>query len=248
MLLRETQRIERSVKHALINLSQTADGATTIIGRDAAYRSILMANVVEVKMEKAKQAFLDAYNPKRDLSIALSKAWGAAVQRNLLYSKDVGFLHPKRKEVRGFWAERVNDISKQSMTSLQYENSFLALKDDMNGRFKGSFGAEGFRISHAQKGLSVYMKHLWCMDLIDEPPQCPVDWRILVEIRKTVKDEDLKNIAWTKKELNDIAWTTIDSIDVHRKIMNAIRAVKGAKSFALWELEAFPASQKILKQ
>lgn len=78
--------------------------------------------------------------------------------------------------------------------------------------------------------------------------KCPVDWRILVEIRKTVKDEDLKNIAWTKKELNDIAWTTIDSIDVHRKIMNAIRAVKGAKSFALWELEAFPASQKILKQ
>lgn len=194
-------------------------------------------------MKDAKKAFLDAYNPKRERGVALSEAWGAAVQRNLLYSNEVGYLHPKRKEVRVFWEQRVNDISKQDMTSHQYENSFLDLRDEMNKRFKDSFGVKGFRISHAQKGLSVFLKHLWCMDLIEEPPQCPVDRRILVEIQKAVKDEDLKNIGWTRKDFKAIAWTTVDSIEDHRKIMKAIQTIKGAMSFALWELEAFPTSQ-----
>lgn len=182
--------------------------------------------------------FLEEYNPKRDRNVALSEAWGAAVGHNLLYSKDIGYFHPKREEIRRVWAQKVEKISAKPLTSTEYEFSFVSLKDEMNGEFGKYLSAEGFRISHAQKSLSVYMKHLWCMGVINEPPQCPVDKFILVEISKNEKYRDFKNIAWTK--INDIA--------VHRSIIDAIREISGTKSIARWELEAFPGAKNAMKE
>lgn len=60
-----------------------------------------------------------------------------------------------------------------------------------------------FRISHSQKSISVFVKHLWCMDVISEPNICPVDRIILgkTEVRKN----------------KDINWGYVNSIEEHKR-------------------------------
>jgi hypothetical protein len=60
----------------------------------------------------------------------------------------------------------------------------------------------GFRISHAQKSISVFLKHLWCMDIIPQPPQCPVDRMILERAGRRYPD--------TK-------WGYVNTIEEHMK-------------------------------
>ena len=85
--------------------------------------------------------------------------------------------------------------------------------------------ADGFRISHSQKSLSIFSKHLWCLNLIDEPVFCAVDAIILG------KTDAPSNIKWTK----------ISTIEAHRESYKYIetKASKSGLSIALWELSEF---------
>jgi hypothetical protein len=90
---------------------------------------------------------------------------------------------------------------------------------------KKSGVADGFRISHSQKSLSIFSKHLWCLNLIDEPVFCAVDAIILG------KTDAHSNIKWTK----------ISTIEAHRESYKYIEteASKSGMSIAQWELSAF---------
>lgn len=175
-----------------------------------------------------KDRFLNRYNPSRDLTVALSKSWGAAVGHNLLYKETCALGASVRKEIHSTWTKLVDQPAFQKMNSEQYENSFLQLQIEMNAKWGEHIY---FRLSHAQKGLSVYMKHLWCMRKISEPAQCPVDKVILSEITKNNAYKCLQNKAWTK----------IDSISEHQEIILAIEsiAVTAKKTIAQWELDTF---------
>ena len=68
---------------------------------------------------------------------------------------------------------------------VNFEKDIVALQQALDARFghllrptqKGYVA--GFRVSHAQKSLSLLLKHAWCHGLMDEPPSCPVDRLIL---------------------------------------------------------------------
>ena len=178
------------------------------------------------------QAFLDKYNSSRDQNTALSKAWGAAVGRNLLYAKTIPYQYRERQEVKSAWAKKVTTLAAYPFTSAEYEAAFLALKNEMNAEFSQIFGARGgFRVSHAQKGLAVYMKHLWCMGKIEMPPECPIDKVVLSNLAQDAK----------YKKFGTLAWTKIDDIETHQQILSAIRdqAARAQKSVAEWELSIF---------
>jgi hypothetical protein len=86
----------------------------------------------------------------------------------------------------------------------------------------------GFRIAHAQKSLSLLLKHLWCNGVLGEPPCCPVDRRVL-------------QIANAR---NRAAWTKLDDLDDYRAALAVLRDACEASplapiSLAEWELKVF---------
>jgi hypothetical protein len=180
-----------------------------------------------------KKSFLKKYNPSFSLEIAAKKAIAAATQHNLTYSKAIG---PKEKlTIRSYWANQLQVIGERFRYPVNldsYETIILEFKIHMNRRFNlefdsGSKHGSEMRISHSQKSISVYVKHLWCLGVIDEPDICPVDRVILSQTKA--------------KELNDISWGFVNSIEVHRQkfkyITNA--ASRQRLSVAQWELSSF---------
>ena len=78
-----------------------------------------------------------------------------------------------------------------------------------------------FRLAQAQKSLSLYLKHLWCMGLIPVPPVCPVDTLIL---KKTAIPSEYRN------------WKCICTMEEYRFRLNAINLAAGDLTVVEWEL------------
>jgi len=162
-----------------------------------------------MSVEQAKRNFLQTYNPHRNQNIALSLAIKVSVQRNPTYSEQAP-LGPVRKQIRSFWRDRLIQYAQNDETFDGPEGftaSILNLKNQMNEQFLGYFN-ENFRISHAQKSLSVYLKHLWCMGEGAEPPLCPVDGVIL---------------NYASMGQPRISWTQIDQIDEYQAAIAVLR-------------------------
>ena len=74
------------------------------------------------------------------------------------------------------------------------------------------------RIGTTQKVLNLYLKYLWVLNKIPEPPHCPFDG-IIIDMM----------------ELNEpIRWTKFDDIDVYNKLINKVKDEK--MTVAEWEL------------
>lgn len=86
----------------------------------------------------------------------------------------------------------------------------------------------GFRIAHAQKSLSLVLKHFWCNDEIGEPPCCPVDRRILT-------------IAGAKGSA--AKWTHLDTLHAYHEKLNWLR-----KASASFEIQPIPLAQWELRE
>jgi hypothetical protein len=175
-------------------------------------------------IKEAMDCFLKQYNTNRTAEKAASRAISAAVQRNKIYTtKDYSL----RAEIRKQWATELKNIAErvkaESMDEQAYLNQVLDLKKILNSRFSDV----DFRISHSQKSISVYLKHLWCLGDLNTPPQCPVDRIILTKIG--VNYDDRK-------------WGYVDSIEEHMRKYELIKEFaqsKGFDSTSEWELIAF---------
>ena len=183
----------------------------------------------------SKLLFLSKYNHAKTEQKAIEMSIKAAVQHNSLYSTTT--LLSKRKMVRVHWGLLLQEMSKKykyrNVDSTVYQQDIIELKNKMNSKFGQYFKSEkhpkfgynpGFRISHAQKSLGVYLKHLWCIGKIHTPPQCPVDAIILKKAGMRYPD--------TK-------WTHIDTIEEHSIKVDLLNAVAGDISLAEWELKMF---------
>jgi hypothetical protein len=84
---------------------------------------------------------------------------------------------------------------------------------------------DGYRFGIAQKLLNLCLKYHWCLELVGEPPHCPVD-RIVLD--KTS----------FKGRLN---WTEIQSSEKYREVIEEIDKIAKAKglSIAMWELRHY---------
>jgi hypothetical protein len=172
-------------------------------------------------IEDLKKSFLSRYNPERCLERAIKRAIAAAVQRNALYA--VGTSLEKKAEIRKCWGGFLRDYQTPNSEG-DYERDVLRLQALINETFPGNFRDE-FRISHSQKSLSVFLKHIWCMSPSTKPPpQCPVDRRTLVRAGCQGKAA---------------SWGYVNSMAEHREKIAALRNASGGRPLAEWELEAF---------
>ena len=172
-----------------------------------------------------QKEFLNRYNQSRTIEEALSKSISASVQHNRLYNN---VLHNERVPIRDFWSKSLIELSnryaEENWLELEYESEIIELKRLMNDEFGELID---FRISHSQKSLSVFFKHLWCLGEIPIPPQCPVDRIILTR---------------ANAPHNERSWGFINNIETHRERYDIIRQAAVADGFdnvSIWELENF---------
>lgn len=177
----------------------------------------------------AKTNFLNRFNPDRTIEEALNKAVNRSVQRAYVYTP--GVSNERKSDIRKFWKQQLVDLGEKYVVVQPlgvFERDLLQLQKRMNLEFPNDFNnpkcvtcPSQFRLAQAQKSLSLYLKHLWCMELIPLPPVCPVDTLIL---RKTAIAEECRN------------WICVCTIEEYRNRLDAINVAAGELSFVEWEL------------
>jgi len=179
-----------------------------------------------------KNNFLNRYNASRSEGEAIKEAIGASVKHNPTYSPNIELK--ERSIVRKSWETHLIKIGELFTENRNLEfyletvNEFQTTMSEYNSLLspnKKNYD-NGFRIAHSQKSISVFLKHLWCMDLIPEPPCCPVD-RIIAKAANVKLKEN---------------WTQMNSIESLEFALNEFSKIANSenKTLAMWELQLFP--------
>ena len=187
---------------------------------------------------KKKRFLLELFNIEQGSpgwqGIALRDATVSALQRNPIYSP--GTSHARRKEFRDAWGVVLTKIAAEYEHGMkdraQFEDDILRLQKEMNAQFRPMLQTAstrcdpGFRISHAQKSLSLFLKHYWCHNHIDEPPACPVDRMMLTEAKA----------PYSKR-----TWTSVNTMDGYREQLGYLEKAGNddGETVAVWELLKF---------
>lgn len=183
------------------------------------------------EIEAAKTAFVTRYNREQTVEKAVSQSIGAAVRRARLYTP--GRNHAERAPVRQRLDAYLRGLEPRYQRAVPVNEHHAQIQDlvvHMNSEgMREEFFAHpdfanvpGFRFAHAQKSISVFLKHLWCLNRIARPPECPVDRIILNEA-----------------EVPNVAWTTVGDLDTHTNLIGLIQRKAGDYHIAEWELITF---------
>ena len=155
---------------------------------------------------------------------AFRDAVASSVMHNKLY-KNKNETEQNKLRVKIEWFKLLKDYSSKYENGNKDWKHYLkdveSLHKNMN--CESLIGTVDFKISHAQKSLSLYLKHLWCMGQIPEPPCCPIDSIVL-------------SAASIKG-----AWTKIISPEEFKKVFLKVKnfAENQQMTIAVWELTAF---------
>jgi hypothetical protein len=196
----------------------------------------------EMRLDELKKAFLSRFEGRRGdwKEKALRDATTSSSRRARLYR--IGLTQRERDEIRTTWwewlrrgAETYGASRPGRAAQAQFEKDICTLRSFMSRNNYAEFWRQetvgryppGFRVSHAQKSLSLVLKHYWCNGAIEEPPCCPIDRWVLKKARDP-----------------DPTWTHIDTLPEYHNKLDLIRqAAKdtpfGPISLSEWELWAY---------
>lgn len=175
-------------------------------------------------IEYFKSKFLAKFNSEKTIEIAKIKAVTAAVQHNKIYkSSDIAVL--EKNKIREYWFDQLDNF-KDRYGFYHAPEIFIDHVIEFRDQFLSARSEVFFLISHAQKSLSVYAKHLWCMGIIDQPAICPVDRVILSK---------------TNCPIDKRSWTRINKKSDYLEQVSFIvqMARLNGQSIADWELQNF---------
>jgi hypothetical protein len=172
----------------------------------------------------------------------------AAAQRAHLYTPNLD-----HRVVLPYWESLLNEYVEKYKSERNVEDFIKdceTIKQKMNDKYGKFFknGGEpdgfedGFRLAHAQKSLSIALKHLWCREELSEknhkyyPPVCPIDGIIL------------------KKAGSGESWTKVNHVERHNGVPAADKPVykehlalvrekackDGYDNLSVWELFLWP--------
>ena len=104
-----------------------------------------------------------------------------------------------------------------------HENNIVAFAASLSASHGETLLDGRFRIGSAQKALNLFLKYLWCVGDIPEPPHCPFDFQIIQKLPAAVRCN----------------WTSLDSVEVYRALVAAAKAAAVSRSLAEWELTEY---------
>jgi hypothetical protein len=154
-------------------------------------------------------------------------AWSGSVQRANLYGAHVGLYDQDkarfREDVITFLDTSVIPFYVSPVSESEHVKHLRRLVKFANGCGSALFRFE-YNWGIAQKLLNLYLKYLWSLGLIAEPPHCPVDSIVLSKttLRTSVK------------------WTQLADVQGYRQAIAALRTrtlKDGFHSLARWELQ-----------
>ena len=151
--------------------------------------------------------------------IALSNTHSSSFQHARVYTKDVA--DSDREKFQKRFREKLAKLEqayKNRVSEDEHIQNIQAFADQLSREFPQVLVNGRMRTGVAQKAVNLYLKFLWCLGLIQEPPHCPIDGIVLIEVG------DSSN------------WTELDGVDSYREIINKIKAVAGEQSLSEWEL------------
>jgi len=135
-----------------------------------------------------------------------------------------------RKDFRNTLRRELDMIAgdyKKSITETQHLLNIEKLAKYLTSQYATILKKGQFRIGIAQKALNLYLKYLWCLGVITEPPHCPFDATILKRL----------------PQYAGLTWTSIDTIAVYKNIVAAAKAKAGSDSLSVWELREWNENQ-----
>lgn len=165
------------------------------------------------------------------ISELLVLAWSASVQRANAYKTPVK-VDDKRPKVQAFRVELLKFMEQDLLphyrskcSEHQHISNLLSLVE-FGTRIGGDlFDARGYRLGIAQKFLNMVLKSLWALDLIPEPPHCPVDSVVSKYVPRKAR----------------VTWTQLTEIEKYMGVIEALKlvAAKQGLTVAEWELQHF---------
>jgi hypothetical protein len=111
-----------------------------------------------------------------------------------------------------------------AISGAQHVDNICQLADQLTQDHGPDLDGGRFRIGVAQKALNLYLKYLWCLDWIYEPPHCPFDNGIIRLLRPTPRET---------------LWTQMDSRKGYEEWVCLAKHRAQSKSLAEWELSAW---------
>jgi hypothetical protein len=151
-------------------------------------------------------------------------SWRASVGRAKFYLSG----HAKKVEEKSELKSAAEKYLKEKWSSCYLDVCSEAVHLKNIGELVALFNSHGIvgkdKYGSAQKLLNVYLKYLWCFQIIkNPPPHCPVD-RIIISYT---------NLA------GKVNWTEISNQEEYMEVIEAIRLKALGTPIAQWELENY---------
>lgn len=167
-------------------------------------------------MEENKKKFIN--NEILTLIILGGLGRGSVYPTGIQENDKVGFKIFLRKQLYQYGKKYRNNVSEKDHIA-----NIKQITQEITNRYSKILKDNKFRIGTAQKLLNLYLKYLWVLDEIPEPPHCPFDRKIIEKLGL------------------DINWTKLDSIDDYRKMIERARNIARDNNLSIagWELKAW---------
>lgn len=166
-------------------------------------------------------------NNRRKCPIELSGFY-SSTRNNPVFFKAEHTSRPKVIELLQQTLKGFAEQYKTKRTLQQFEQDVMTLKRTIEKSDYSDCLIDGkFKLSHAQKSLSVYLKYLWCNDSESyyQPPASPVDSNVLCRLGWPICRE---------------RWTQMDEIQYHNILVHLQeKAAQEKRSIAEMELYWF---------
>jgi hypothetical protein len=167
---------------------------------------------------------MNAEQKKFLIDVFFSNTLAATVQHAHIYSQDSS--EEKKEEFRKGLRKQLDKIAKtyakeNRVTDEAHIQQIEGLSNILSSAPANALKDGRFRIGCAQKALNLYLKYLWCIGEIGEPPHCPFDSQIIAKL----------------PNCNGLCWTKLDCMDEYRALVKAAKSLANDISLATWELQ-----------
>lgn len=145
-----------------------------------------------------------------------------ALQRSNTYQKNTP--DKTRNDLRKALRKKLNELATRYevlVTEEEHISNIDELARELSSGFSHCLKGGRFRIGIAQKALNLYLKYLWCIDVIPVPPHCPFDSIVIQHL----------------PGCDDISWTNLDEVEAYKRLVAVAKQQAGGKSLSEWELE-----------
>ena len=150
----------------------------------------------------------------------LSNTQSSSFQHGNVYAE---YASDEQKKVfQGDFRRRLWELAYRYSEPVSEEDHIKTIEDfaaQLSQSHPNALANQRLRIGTSQKAVNLFLKFLWCIDLIPEPLHCPIDRNVLTELG------DQRN------------WTEIDDIQAYREIIQSIRQRAGAQTPSKWEYD-----------